>query len=164
MTREELENAPFAPPVTKSIKVGRVLMLVGTALMFMYAFVSIAVFGISLYVPTVVGRDLSDPLSVLSLSMLIPSAIFLVFVGIGGMSYVAEKGPFLKWASIGAIVLGIYIVVDLVLDIRTIAHNINDPQIKASTAWTTFFLGFAGLQINGGIYFVGWFLAKNYLD
>ena len=164
MTREELENAPYAAPVTQKIRVGRILMIVGCALLFIYAFSLLFEFVINIANAKQLQIDYTDPVNVVHEVVLPFLAAFIVFVGIGGIAYVREKGPLLRWASIGAIILGVAIVIDLVLDIRSLAHNLANPEISNSYAWLRFFLGFIGFQLFGGVYFVGWFLAKSYLD
>ena len=164
MTREELENAPYAAPVTKQIQVGRTMMLIGSILLFVYAVGLFVEFILSLANPSMMDVEWSDPLSAFHVIMLPFIMVFLTFVGIGGITYIRNKGPFLRWASIGAIILGIVILVDFILDIRTLSRSLADPDISNTTAWVRFVLGFVGLQIFGGVYFVGWFLAKNYLD
>ena len=164
ITREELENAPYAAPVTKKIRVGRMLMIVGCALLFVYALSLIIEFIVNIANAKQLQIDYGDPVNVVAEVILPFLAAFIVFVGVGGIAYVREKGPLLRWASIGAIILGVAIVIDLVLDIRTLAHNLANPDISNSFAWFKFGLGFIGFQLFGGIYFVGWFLAKSYLD
>ena len=164
MTRKELENAPYEAPVTKSIRIGRKLMFVGSILLFVYAAAVLVEFILSFAIPETMEVNWNDPLSAFHVIMLPFVMAFVIFVGIGGITYVREKGPLLRWASIGAIILGIVIVIDFIMDIRSLAKGLSTPEIDNVYAILRFIFGFIGFQVFGGIYFVGWFLAKNYLD
>lgn len=163
MTREELENAPYAAPLTKSIRAGRVMMIVGVSLLLLYAFSCLIEFIVAFVVPDLVGIDFSNPLQAWHIYFLPVMITFLVFVTIGGISFVREKGPLLRWASIGAIVLAIIVLIDLFVDVRSLAKNLQNPAITADDAWSTFLFGFFGMQIPSVIYLIGWWKAKNYL-
>ena len=163
MTREELMNAPYEAPVTRAIRVGRVLLFIGSILLFIAAAANILEFGLSLANPDFVEIDLSNPLTIIHLVFLIPAAVFLVLVGIGGISFARNHGPLLRWCSIGAICLIVFILIDFVVDTRSLVRNLIEHTISARAAWLNYLSGFVGIQIFGGIFFLGWMLAKTYL-
>lgn len=163
MNEEEVLVVADAP-VTNKIKRGRIMMLVGAALLFVSATMLFIEFVLTLAAPSYVEADLSKPTEIIHLIFIPIAMVFLVLVGIGGISYVRGHGPLLRWASIGAIALGLYILIDLVLDIRTLAHGIGDPKVGNLNAWLRFLLGLIEMQLFGGIFVGGWSLAKDYLD
>ena len=165
MTREQLENAPYEAPVTKKIRIGRIMMIVGSILLLVVAVANIVEMALIIANPEMMGVDLSDQRQIIYLIFLPFVSILICFISIGGISFARGKGPLLHWASIGAILMGIYIILDLIIDIRKLAHGvITTSEQNHAALWIRFIIGIIEIQGFGGIFFFGWLFAKNYLD
>lgn len=165
MTREQLENAPYEAPVTKKIRIGRKMMFIGSILLFLAALGNIVEMILIIVNPSMMAVSLDDQRQFIYLIFLPIASIFISFVSIGGISFVRGKGPFLHWASLGAIILAIYMILDLIIDIRKIAHGVIAASEQDQTVlWIRFIIGIIEIQGFGGVFFFGWLFAKNYLD
>lgn len=149
-------------------KVGKIIMLVGCILLFFNAFFSLLDFTCSIlyfFAPPGEFKDFldfgysevwSDPLSIMEYIAKPFISAFYIFAGIGGISWIRDKGPFMSFASRMAVIALFLIIINLFLDIRNL--------VMSNWNWGNFFLSFIDLQLTCGIYFVGWFLAKGKID
>lgn len=81
--------------------------------------------------------------------------LFMIFASIGGVSFSLNKGPFLSLTALTAIVSAVCFLVWMIFDINGLVSGGNV---------STFFQSFASIDLSLLIYFIGWFLAKDYLD
>ena len=159
--------------VPLSIRVGRVLLVIGAVLFFINSVNSLLYWGLRLafhwiQVPSEYAEikeflpELSffeSPLDIINVISDAVSPIIYVLkflAGIGAISYVKDKRHFVDWVSWAAIIgLGICIF-DLATNIRTLVISNFD--------WAKFGLSMFSMQLDILIYSIGWFLAKNWLD
>lgn len=98
----------------------------------------------------------SDPISAIKICMNPVIAIFLVFAGIGGISWLRDKGPFISAAPLMAMISLILIIVNLFIDVRAL--------VMSNWDWLQFLGNLLDLQFTCGIFFIGWAMAKNQID
>ncbi len=149
--------------VAASIKFGRVLIIIGSISFFIEAIFILTVWIISMVALVTEGPDSElalsweTPLDYVSNIGNIPICIFMIFAGIGGIAYVKDKGPFVSFCPLAAIIGMVVLVFDLILSILSLI------QSKGATFGVTLFdLLTTWLWL--GIYSFGWMLAKNWLD
>ncbi len=153
-----------------SIKLGRVLLAIGAGLFLIGSVFSLIDWSLSLashwvdFGPDWVG--IITPLSFWNSPINIadvmgdafnPIIYVAMFIsGIGAISYLRDKGPFISWVAWAALIgLGI-VFFDFVVNIRSL--------ISEGFDWGAFALRLAFMQIDALVYSIGWFLAKNWLD
>ena len=156
----QYRNAPL------KVRVGRVMMIIGCVLMFLAAFGNLLNFIVGLIDPSLLGAqawNIGDPSASFAFWVSPLLVIFFVVSGIGGISFVTDKGPFKRYASLAAVVFLVVILIDTFIAIRHLGHGIGDPDVSTASAWINFALGMLDVQLSGGIYFIGWFLAKDYV-
>ena len=83
-------------------------------------------------------------------------AIFLILAGIGGISWIKDKGPLMSFAPLMAMISLVFIVVNLFLDLRKYIMNGFD--------WFNLILDFLDIQFTCGFFFFGWLKAKDKID
>lgn len=161
--------------VPTSIRVGRVLLIIGGILFIVNSVNSLVYwclcFGFhwlpsdtetladlkSLFPDLSFWGDPIDLIDVIS-DAFNPVIYTLKFLaGLGAFAYVKDKGGhFIDWVAWAAIIgLGIS-VFDFATNVRTLFMSNFD--------WKTFGLNFFSMQFDTLIYSLGWFLAKNWLD
>ena len=157
--RLNYRNAPV------KIRFGRGLMMTGCILFFLTAILYILAFVLGLSMsPQELGYDWRENASTAFEFVMYPVlALFMIFSGIGGISFVIDRGPLKKVATLTAIIMLIVILIDLALDIRQLVYNLAGTSLSPSASWAKFGLDFIAMQITGGIYFIGWFLIKDYV-
>ena len=160
--------------VPTSIRVGRVLLVIGGILFILNAVNSIAYWGLRFgfhWLPNTEQfaelKDLfpdlafwNNPLDLIDVitDALDPVIYVLKFLAaLGAFAYVKDKGGhFIDWVAWAAIIgLGIC-VFDFATNVRTLFQSNFD--------WVTFGWNIFSMQFDTLIYSVGWFLAKNWLD
>ncbi len=86
-----------------------------------------------------------------------PILCVLMFLsGIGAISYLRDKGPFISWVAWAALVGVAIVLFDFIANVRSLINEGFD--------WGAFAARFVFMQIDALIYSLGWFLAKNWLD
>ena len=165
----------MAEPITgrkglkTGIRVGRVLMFIGCILFFFNALTNFLDFIVAcLYQPlrsipeltemmdASYGAVWTDPINIIKYCCLPLIVAFLIVAGIGGISWLRDEGPFINVAPLMAMISLVLVIANFYLDIR---HLIN-----SGWDWVRFLLDLLDIQLTCGIYFIGWFLAKNQLD
>lgn len=161
--------------VPTSIRVGRVLLIIGGILFIINSVNSLIYWGLCLgfhWLPAnteelaelkTLFPDLSffdNPIDLINViwDAFNPILYVLKFLAaLGAFAYVKDKGGhFIDWVAWAAIIgLGIS-VFDFATNIRTL--------VQTNFDWKTFGLNFFSMQIDTLIYSIGWFLAKNWLD
>ena len=161
--------------IPTSIRVGRVLLIIGGILFIINSVNSLIYWGLCLgfhWLPTnteelaelkTLFPDLSffdNPIDLINViwDAFNPILYVLKFLAaLGAFAYVKDKGGhFIDWVAWAAIIgLGIS-VFDFATNIRTL--------VQTNFDWKTFGLNFFSMQIDTLIYSIGWFLAKNWLD
>ena len=149
------------PP--KKIRVGRVLMAIGSVLFFVSAIIDILLFSVA-FVPADPGVDWSDVGVVLQLVAMPFLAVFFILAGIGGLCFITDKGGRLRcFASLAAIVMLVVFIIDTVLSIRSLVRGIVMPVNGQTNPWISFLIDLFDIQLSGGIYILGWFLVKDFV-
>ena len=138
--------------VPASIRLGRIILLVCSILFFAFTILNCADFvcrclGIS--------GDWQDPYSAIWTVLLPFISFYLVFAGIGGISYARDRGPFIGIASLTAILSAILGVVTFMLEIRSLLNS----GVLLNLNMFYFVEGVVCF-----VYFLDWMLAKNWLD
>ena len=163
------DTAALSRKVPTKIRIGQALMIIGCILFFFNAlgnaldFILAVSYKAFADVPQV-GEELvrtydaiwSDPIAVIKYVSIPFIIVFLIVAGIGGISWVRDKGPFISIAPLMAIISLVLIVCNLYLDIRRLVMN--------GWNWTQFFIDILDIQLTCGIYFIGWMIAKNQID
>lgn len=154
--------------VPASITFGRVVLLVSCGLFFIDAFLELVEFSFAsvsaAYPNFLYGAytvDWSDAISVFDYASLPIIATFMVFAAIGGVSYVLDKGPFVSWVSLAAIVSALIVFVRILFLIGMAFTGNLDYDLSDPTGWLKIVNDF---EINTVLYFIGWMFAKNWLD
>ena len=161
--------------VPTSIRVGRVLLIIGGILFIINSINSMIYWGLCFgfhWLPTnteelaelkTLFPDLSfwnNPLDLVNViwDAFNPILYVLKFIAaLGAFAYVKDKGGhFIDWVAWTAIIgIGIS-AFDFAANVRTL--------VQSNFDWKTFGLNFFSMQIDMLIYSIGWFLAKNWLD
>ncbi|MDY6431191.1 MAG: hypothetical protein SPL00_05375 [Bacilli bacterium] len=138
--------------VPKSIIFGRVLLI----------FAAVGFFLMAIYLPIDFIIDnlnktirWTDPLHCFIGVAIIPLAVFMIFAGIAAISYVRDEGPFLSFAALSAILCAVICFVDLVITTFIAINTKNGLE---------FTIRFFTIVVPCFLYFLGWLLAKNWLD
>ena len=159
------KNAP------RGVKVGRVLMIIGSVLFFIMAIGNIVAFILSLVNGHNDGHPLSDVGTAMQTYALPLISAFFILTGIGGLLFVFDaKNRFCSFATLGAVIMLVVIIVDTVLSIRTLVRDLaginldaNGEKVGALYAWISFIIGLLDIQLSGGIYVIGWFKCKDFV-
>ncbi|OPZ37689.1 MAG: hypothetical protein BWY98_00035 [Tenericutes bacterium ADurb.BinA155] len=131
------------------IKVGLVLLCIGSVLLFLDAAFELLVFIASPIQNAVKWNSVPAMIQYCAMPVAI---VFLILSGIGGFSYARGKGPFISFVSLMAVILLISLTADLVLSIVSLVQTAN---------WGQFGIDLLSLQLSGLFYFAGWVLAKD---
>lgn len=131
------------------IKVGSVLLIIGSILFFIDAAFELAEMIYGPLLNQVNWNQFSDTFQYFTRLFIIP---FMILSGIGGISYVKKKGPFISFVALMAIIVAFLFVMDLIQSIITLINNKN---------WLLFSIELVSVQFDGGLYFLGWFLSKD---
>jgi len=83
-------------------------------------------------------------------------AIFLILAGIGGISWIRDKGPLMSLAPMMAMISFVFIVVNMFIDLRAF--------IMSGFNWFELIVDFLDIQFTCGFFFFGWLKAKNKID
>lgn len=139
--------------IPASITFGRVLLVASSIFL-----VFVAALELYEFITTLLeGTDASDPFDFISVWSEPLVVLFLLFCSIGGISFVIDKGPFVGLCSLCAIICLALVIADFVLSTRALI-------IKPDYGWKDWAISLASTQLVSGLYFVGWSLAKDWLD
>ena len=158
-----LESVKTAP---RGVKIGRVILRIACILFFIVATVELAVFIVSVAIPdlwTEVESQFTDVFDRVQFFGLPVLAILYVLAAVGGLCYLADKSRFKKMASLAAIILLVVFLIDIILSVRSLVYDLIAPEADVGRAWREFIFSFIGNQITGGLYFIGWFMQKDYM-
>ena len=144
------------------VRAGRVLIKIGSILFFIGAVVLITEFVLSLVPNEVYSPDWTDASTVFGIVTDPLLALFYIFAGIGGFCYVADKHKLKVVVSLAGVIMLIVIVIATVLMFRNLIKSCLAPDANVAAAWYAFLQDFISIQLSGGIYFLGWFLTKDY--
>lgn len=152
----------------KKIHVGRVLMFIGCVLFFVNAFFNLLDFMIAVFSPAIAQISelteimeetylaaWADPIGAIRFIFTPFMIAFLVISGIGGISWLRDKGPFISVAPLMAMISLVLILGNFFIDMR---------RLLMSGNWFQFIVDLLDIQLTCGIYFIGWLIAKNQLD
>lgn len=153
-------NFQHAP---KGVRVGRVLMNIGCILFFLAFVANVAVFALSVAIPEEFGVDWTDVSQIVQFGARPFLAVFFLLAGIGGLSYVYDKGPLKRMATLAAVVMLVVFVIDTILSVRSLVHDLVGGEKSQSDIWVSFLINLLDIQLSGGLYFIGWFLCKDYM-
>ena len=158
-----LESVKTAP---RGVKIGRVILRIACILFFIVATVELAVFIASIAIPDLWAEmenqftDVFDRVQFFGLPLL---GVLYIVAAVGGLCYLADKSRFKKMASLAAIILLVVFLIDIILSVRSLVYDLIAPEADIGRAWRQFILSFIGNQITGGLYFIGWFMQKDYM-
>ena len=153
-------NFEHAP---RGVRVGRVLMNIGCILFFLAFVGNIAAFVLAIAMPEQFGIDWSNVSQIVQFGSGPFLAVFFLLAGIGGLSYVYDKGPLKRMATLAAVVMLVVFVIDTILSVRSLVHDLIGGQKSQTDIWVSFFINLLDIQLSGGLYFIGWFLCKDYM-
>lgn len=135
-----------------SIRLGRMILAFGSVFLFVSGLIHVVNLIISLC-----NYDYStmEPLGLVLVIFSFFLYLFMIFSSVGGISFSLNKGPFLSLTALTAIASAVFFLVWMIFDINGLVSGGN---ISA------FIQSFASIDLSLLIYFIGWFLAKDYLD
>lgn len=156
--------------IPASIRVGRVFLWIGAILFFIDSVLSLAAWGVrfsahwvdyqGLYNVTINPLSFWDePFDIINVFSdgAKPVIYILMFLaGMGAISWLKGKGPFLSWVSWAAIISMVVWIIDILIDIRS--------MVQTGFSWQAFLYNFFSMQLDIIFYSVGWLLAKDWLD
>ena len=146
----------------RKIKIGRIILAIGCILCFVAAGLHLAEFIFYLVPNEQYPMDWTDASMIFDCLKDPFLAVFYVLAGIGGICYILDRRKLKEFCSLaGVIMLGVF-AVGTVLMFRDLIKNCLQPGMKAGIIWGTFFSDFLSVQLSGGIYFIGWFMIKDY--
>ena len=146
----------------RKVRAGRVIMFIGCILFFISALLDIAAFALMMFFPSIRDALVWDDLSVSIQRFALPVlGIFFVFAGIGGISYILDKGPFKRIATLTAIIMLVFFVLDTIISVRNFIHALTEDGDTVGSI-IEFVLNLIDIQFSGGLYFIGWFMIKDY--
>lgn len=146
------------------VRAGRVLMWIGCIFFFLWALVNIGFFVMAWAIPDVRNQlDFGDAGVMFDLYSRPFLAMFFLFAGIGGICYLVDKTKLKRLASLAAVILVFVFLIDTVLAIRNLVHNLIEGNMSALDSWLQFLFNLLDTQITGGIYLIGWALMKDYM-
>ncbi len=143
------------------VKVGRVLVIIGSLLFFLGAFLFLLEF-ILYFVPGEEPVDWTDPTAVFSVVKCPFLIVFYILAGIGGLCYAFDKHRMKTFASLAGVIMLVVVVIGTVLMFHDLIKSSLAPNANLGQAFLEFFTDFLAIQIVGGVYFIGWFLVKDY--
>jgi len=149
------KNAP------RGVKTGRVLMIIGSILFFIAAIGDAVAFILALVDPGSMGVDWGDLSTAVEYGSYPALALFFLAAGIGGISFVLDKGKMKPFATLAAAVMLVVILVDTVLLIRHFIYGLAGGN--TGQTWATLLIGILDVQLSGGIYVIGWFKCKDFV-
>lgn len=154
--------------IPASIRAGRVILRIASILFFLDAFGNVFEFGCftaTIFYPEFLEGEYAvnwdNAYDVVSYFALLPVAVFLVFAAIGGISYIKDKGPFMSWVSLAAILSAVLFMVQMLIILGSAITNNFDYNLNDPLQWFNLFFN---TSLDGTLYFLGWMLAKNWLD
>ncbi len=160
--KSELQIAYHHAP--KKIRFGRLLLLIGSVFFFIASFLNLLIFILLVSVPDARAYvNLSDPNEAFQTIAMPILAIGFLLAGIGGFSYVYDKGPFKSVAPLASAILLVTVVIDTIAGIRTLTNTLITGTQSAGSAWAEFGIGLLDVQISGGIYLLGWALTRDFV-
>lgn len=146
--------------VPTKVKVGRILLVIGSILMMVDGLFSLVWWAIRLAaiwspMENITPLPFTTFIDSLNSGVQPLLCLFLFFAGIAGINYVRDKGPFIWMCSWMAIILIIVMIYDWVVAIR-------DAVVGGS--FGLFLLGILSFGLFEFLYVIGWFLTKDYLE
>ena len=73
-----------------------------------------------------------------------------------------DKHRIKVFASLAGVIMLVVIVISIVLMFRNFIKGLLTPGENVGTAILNFLFEFISIQLSGGLYFLGWFLTKDY--
>ena len=147
----------------RKVVVGRYILFAAMILFFVMAIVELVIFALGINGNSeLFVVDWSKPTEVIKLVWRPFYSVILVLGGIGALSYLRNKGPFMSMVAFISFAMGVIAVLDLLRLINALVAQISAGQSERAIG--AFFLDMLDVQIVGAIYFVGWFLTKDYLE
>lgn len=154
--------APAGKKYPKGVFVGRVILFACIFAFGLLAIAEVITFFLCLfYNEGIFETDLSNTTELVRLIWRPIYAIILVLGLIGTISYLRDKGPLISLVSLIAVIAFVISVLDLLRAFNALAMRINNSNPRAVGL---FMLDMLDLQIMSVIFFVGWFLTKDYLE
>lgn len=149
------ENAP------RGVKVGRILMWIGSILFFVSAIADLVVFILAVVMPDTMEISWSNPAQAVQYGVYPALVLFLIAGGIGGICFILDKGRMKSFATLAAVVMIVVILIDTTLMIRRLIYDWMD--FGPGRAWGNLAMNLLDIQISGGIFVLGWFLCKDFV-
>lgn len=161
ITRVDYREGPLR------VRIGWAVMLIGCIMFFISATMEFIVFGAGIATPKYAG----DSESLVELIRLLIVALLMTFAGIGGICFLVDRSRLKTIGTLAAVIVLVVFVIDTVLTIRTLIHDLAGRSINpvtgdpysASQAWLRFALGLLDMQLSGGVYLIGWAILKDYV-
>lgn len=146
----------------RKIKAGRIVLFIGCILCFVSVVLHLGEFIYYLIPsennpmnwtnPSLVFDCLKDPFL----------AVFYLLAGIGGICFIRDHHKMKEFCSLAGVIMLAVFVIGTVLMFRDLIKTSLTPGSNAGIIWGTFFGDLLGIQLSGGIYFIGWFMIKDY--
>ena len=155
---KNIVNAP------KKVRVGRVLLWIASILFIFAAIFNILIFILSLAIPEARSQmDSATPGQLFQFYSSPVLSVIFALAAIGGICYLRDISKAKRLASLAAIILLVVFVIDTVVSVRNLVYALLAPNADAPREWLNFALNLLDTQLSGGLYFIGWFLQKDYM-
>lgn len=149
------------------IRIGWVIMLIGCILFLVTGSVDIGLGVMVLQIP----EFRSDGMIILELTRNLVVAVLMILACVGGIFFLFDRSRLKSLGTLVAMVVLVVFVIDTVLMIRSLIHDLAGRTINpvtgehytASSAWLRFGLNLLDLQLSGGVYLIGWAIIKDYV-
>ena len=146
------EEKPLEKPLPRNIRGGFVVLMVACVMFFLDAVLQMVAMVDTLAQNQVVWTSTTSVISFLKHPTLF---LFFVLGGISGISFARRKKFLAGWVGLFAILCFFFFAFDFFDSVLKL--------IKTSD-WSRFFGSFLSVQIDTTLYFIGWFVSKDYFE
>ena len=136
----------------KNIRAGHVLLVIASVMFFLDALVQLAGIISDIVENSVVWNDPTSIISFLKMPLLL---VFFVFGGLCGIAFVKDKSILAGWVGLVAALCLLFFLFDF---FDSVIRLIKTPD------WGRFLSSMLSVQIDTTIYFIGWFMSKDYFE
>ncbi|MBP5091272.1 MAG: hypothetical protein J6328_01765 [Bacilli bacterium] len=136
----------------KNIKAGRIMLLIACVMFFFDAAYQLTEMISLLSESKVIWTNALSVMSFLKLPFL---SLFFVLGGLSGLGFLKDKGVLAGWVGLIAILCFFFF-----------SYDVFDSIVKLikTSDWGRFAGSFISVQVDTTLYFIGWFISKDYFD
>ena len=146
----------------KKVQVGRIILLIGCIVCFIAVIVHLSQFIYYLVPKEKYPTDWEDPSIVIDCVSSPFLAVFYLLAGIGGLCFIFDKYRMKVFCSLAGVISLAVLVLGTVGMFYNLIKSGLAKDANLALAFGNFFGDIISIQLSGGIYFIGWFLCKDY--